>query len=86
MQLVRCDNRGAGVIVANYLAQLGHTRIGFAGGPRHSIDSKHRLQGLREGLQKRRIALDPGRIFACGTYEAAAGAAFAREFFEAPPT
>jgi LacI family transcriptional regulator len=85
VQLVRCDNRGAGVIVANYLVQLGHTRIAFVGGPRHSIDSKHRLQGLREGLQKHRMALDPRRIFACGTYEAAAGATFAREFFEARP-
>jgi LacI family transcriptional regulator len=31
------------------------------------------------------MALDPRRIFACGTYEAAAGATFAQEFFEAPP-
>jgi DNA-binding LacI/PurR family transcriptional regulator len=85
VQLVRCDNRGAGVVVANYLVQLGHTRIAFAGGPRHSIDSKHRLQGLRKGLQKHRIALDPEQIFACGSYEAAAGVMFAREFFEAPP-
>ena len=85
VQLVRCDNRGAGVIVANYLVQLGHTRIAFAGGPRHSIDSKHRLQGLREGLQKHRISLDPRWVFSCGTYEVAAGATFAREFFEVPP-
>lgn len=85
VQLVRCDNRGAGVTVANYLVQLGHTRIAFAGGPQHSIDSKHRLQGLREGLQKHGIALPARQIFACGSYEAAAGAAFARDFFEAPP-
>jgi DNA-binding LacI/PurR family transcriptional regulator len=82
VQLVRCDNRGAGVVVANYLAQLGHTRIAFAGGPRHSIDSKHRLLGLRKGLQKHRITLDPTCVFSCGSYEAAAGDAFARTFFE----
>jgi len=82
--LVRCDNRGAGVVVANYLVQLGHTRIAFAGGPRHSIDSKHRLLGLREGLQKQGISLAPTCVFSCGSYEAAAGDAFARTFFELP--
>jgi LacI family transcriptional regulator, galactose operon repressor len=84
VQLVRCDNHGAGVVVANYLVQLGHTRIAFAGGPRHSIDSKHRLLGLRKGLQKHRISLDPTCVFSCGSYEVAAGDAFARTFFEKP--
>jgi LacI family transcriptional regulator len=84
VQLVRCDNRDAGVVVANYLVQLGHTRIGFAGGPQHSIDSKHRLQGLREGLQKHCISLDPRCVFSCGSYEVAAGDAFARAFFDVP--
>src|SRR5947207_1461736 len=60
VQLVRCDNRGAGVVVANYLVQLGHTRIAFAGGPRpmrelgsaacrrlfEAIDSPGRLQTI----------------------------------------
>ncbi len=84
VQLVRCDNRAAGVEVANYLVQLGHTRIAFAGGPRHSIDSKHRLLGLREGLQKHRLSIDPTCVFSCGSYEVAAGDAFARTFFEVP--
>jgi DNA-binding LacI/PurR family transcriptional regulator len=86
VQLVRCDNRGAGGRGANYLVQLGHTRIAFAGGPRHSIDSKHRLQGLRKGCRSIASALDPSCVFSCGSYEAAAGDAFAREFFEVPPT
>ena len=58
MQLVRCNNVAAGALAANHLADLGHTRIAFAGGPEHSIDSKHRLRGLREGA---RGARDPPR-------------------------
>jgi DNA-binding LacI/PurR family transcriptional regulator len=86
VQLVRCDNRGAGVVVAKHLAQLGHTRIAFAGGPQHSIDSRHRLEGLREGLQKHRVRLDSKHVFTCGSYESSAGAAFAREVLASPFT
>lgn len=78
VQLVRCDNRSAGVAVANHLVDLGHRVVAFAGGPAHSIDSKHRLIGLRDGLADRGIELQPNLIFSCGSWEADAGAAFAR--------
>lgn len=84
VQLVRCDNRAAGAAVATHLVELGHQVIAFAGGPAHSIDSKHRLLGLREGLSKQGITLEPSLIYSCGSYEADAGAKFARTFFEAP--
>jgi LacI family transcriptional regulator len=35
-------------------------------------------------LQKHRISLDPTCVFSCGSYEVAAGDAFARTFFEVP--
>ena len=55
VQVVRCNNVAAGTTVASHLAGLGHRSIGFAGGPEHSIDSKHRLRGLRDELARRVI-------------------------------
>jgi LacI family transcriptional regulator len=81
VQLVRCDNRAAGIAVADHLVELGHGCVAFAGGPQHSTDSKHRLLGLREGLRKHGLRLDPGHEFSCGSYEAEAGARFAGAFF-----
>lgn len=82
VQLVRCDNRTAGIAVANHLVDLGHRIVAFAAGPAHSIDSKHRQIGLRDGLAAHGIELQPELIFSCGSWEADAGAAFARAYFE----
>jgi len=82
VQLVRCDNRNAGVAVADHLVELGHRLVAFAGGPTHSIDSKHRLIGLRDGLAAHGIELRPELIFSCASWEADAGARFAQAYFE----
>jgi LacI family transcriptional regulator len=82
VQIVRCNNIAGGALAAAHLASLGHQRIAFAGGPPHSIDSKHRLRGLREELTRRGIALNPDWIFSCGSYASEAGGQFAREFFD----
>ena len=79
---VRCDNRAAGIAVADHLVELGHEHIAFAGGPLHSIDSKQRLLGLQEGLRAHGLSLPSQAVFSCGSYEAAAGARFGRMFFE----
>jgi DNA-binding LacI/PurR family transcriptional regulator len=84
VQLVRCDNRSAGAVVARHLVDLGHKVVAFAGGPAHSIDSKHRLLGLREGLSRHGLELRPDLIFSCASWEAEAGGRFARTFFEKP--
>lgn len=78
--VVRCDNRAGGVAVAHHLAELGHRHIVFVGGPEHSLDSKHRLRGLREGLARHHVRLASRNVFFCGSYEADAGAAFAERF------
>ncbi len=39
-------NFEAGGLVADHLADLGHVRIAFAGGPAHSVDSKRRRAGF----------------------------------------
>jgi len=80
--VVRCDNFAAGVLVADHLANLGHTEIAFAGGPRESQDSRDRLNGLREGLAARDITLRQDRVSFCESYEADVGADFARSFFK----
>ncbi|HEY8551509.1 MAG TPA: substrate-binding domain-containing protein [Vicinamibacterales bacterium] len=82
--VVRGDNRRAGMLVAHHLADLGHTRIAFAGGRFNSGDSQDRLRGLTEGLAARQRPLDPNRIHHCNSYYAEAGAAFARVFLQRP--
>ena len=79
VHVVRCDNRAAGTAVAHHLANLGHKRIAFAGGPEHSVDTKQRLAGLRDGLEERGIRLDMKRVSYCASYEADAGCQFASE-------
>jgi DNA-binding LacI/PurR family transcriptional regulator len=78
-QVLQCNNLEAGAAVAQHLADLAHRRIGFVGGPAHSLDSKHRLRGLTEGLTERGIRLDPCQVYSCGSWEIEAGSAFARD-------
>ncbi len=82
VHVVRCDNIGGGAAVAEHLVELGHRHVAFAGGPQHSLDSKHRLRGLTEGLARHGIRLDKKAIFSCGSYEASAGAGFAAAFLD----
>jgi LacI family transcriptional regulator len=84
VQVLRSNNLAAGSIVANHLANLGHTAVAFAGGPKHSIDSKHRLRGLRDGLAYRSVRLSSDQVFSCESFEVEAGAAFAEEFLSRP--
>jgi LacI family transcriptional regulator len=84
VHVVRCDNIAAGTTVANHLADLGHTRIGFAGGPEHSVDSRHRLHGLRTGLAARGITLPDRQVFSCDSWDVSAGSEFAEQFLAAP--
>ena len=85
VHVVRCNNIAAGAAVGAHLAGLGHRRVGFAGGPDHSIDSKHRLRGLRDELARRGIPIEPEHIFTCGSYTSEAGGEFANRFFEQAP-
>ena len=84
VQVVRCNNVAAGTAVAAHLANLGHRRIAYIAGPQHSIDSKHRLRGLRDELARRGIRMDASAVFNCGSYTSEAGEEFAREFFDKP--
>ena len=78
--VVRADNMAAGRTLADHLVSLGHRRIGYAGGPKASVESRHRLQGLREECAARGVPLRDDDVTFCASYEAEEGAAFAREF------
>src|SRR6185295_7457368 len=57
IQVVRCNNIAAGPAVAAHLAGLRHRKIGYAGGPRRSPGSQHRLAGMRKRLKQLGIPL-----------------------------
>lgn len=84
VQVLRSNNLAAGALVAQYLGDLGHREIAFAGGPKHSIDSQHRERGLRDGLAKRGIRLSSKNVYSCGSWDVEAGGAFAEEFLQQP--
>jgi LacI family transcriptional regulator len=70
MDVLRSDNVGAGRMVAEHLADLGHRRVAFIGGQsraaagtwRESIDSRQRLEGLTQGLLSRGIKLPESNV------------------------
>lgn len=81
---VRCDNVNAGWVVAQHLASLGHERVSFAGGPKESLDSRQRLQGLEEGLAEHGVTLPPERVFFCPAYSREAAVRHAASFLALP--
>jgi LacI family transcriptional regulator len=83
--VLRADNIAAGRALGAHLADLGHKRVAFAGGPRVSVESRHRLQGLREELGKRGVQMQANDICFCASYEADEGAAFADTFLSRTP-
>lgn len=84
VQTLQCNNVEAGELVAQHLVDLGHSRVAFAGGPGHSLDSKQRLRGLREGLGRRGVRIDPALVLSCGSWDLDAGIAFGQSLLGRP--
>ena len=82
--VVRADNIAAGRALGAHLVELGHTRVAFAGGPGVSVESRHRVQGLREELRKRGVPMRDEDISFRASYEAEEGAVFAEAFLKQP--
>jgi len=78
--VLRADNVEAGRTLGAHLADLGHTRVAFAGGPGVSVESRHRLQGLRDELAKRGIRIRKEDVCFCPSYDAEDGAEYAETF------
>ncbi|HEV8244973.1 MAG TPA: substrate-binding domain-containing protein, partial [Polyangiaceae bacterium] len=55
----------------------GHRKIAFIGGPRVSLDSQHRLAGLREGLGEMGIRLPESHVVFAARYHSDEGRAHA---------
>ena len=83
--VLRADNIAAGRALGGHLAELGHRRVAFAGGPHVSVESRHRLQGLREELGTRGARMRAKDICFLASYEADEGAAFAETFLRQRP-
>ncbi len=83
---VRCRNFDAGRAVGTYLLGLGHRRIGFAGGPKDSIDTVDRLRGLKQAVEQAGGELAASDVSYGAAYDDASGMAAAREFLRRSPS
>ena len=81
---VRANNLSAGALVAAHLAEFGHRSVGFAGGPRESVDGRERLEGLTNGLAQHGVTIDPQHVNFGQGYGGDAASAYARYFLELP--
>lgn len=82
---VRCDNLNAGRLVARHLVELGHRQVAFAGGPKESLDSRQRLQGLEEGLAEHGVSLGADRKWYGPGYAREVGVEYAASFLALSP-
>ena len=73
-------NREATYALAQHLLRFGHRRFGFLGGPSDSVDTRDRLDGLRDSLTERGLSIDKGDIFYAPDYTADGGITFARQW------
>ncbi len=81
---VRCRNFDAGRAIGGHLAELGHRRIAWVGGPKSSIDSLDRMRGLKEQLEQTGITLRAEDVSFAASYEPEAGQRAALDFLKRP--
>jgi LacI family transcriptional regulator, repressor for deo operon, udp, cdd, tsx, nupC, and nupG len=60
---VEVDNREAASRMTEYLAGLGHRKIGYVCGPAENVLEKARFAGYRDGMEKTGRRLDPTFIW-----------------------
>lgn len=81
---VGIDNVGAAREVIQFLAQAGHQRIGYIGGPADNVLTKQRLQGYCEGLSA--LGLSQGKeLIAYGDFSIESGRAATRLLLHVAP-
>ncbi len=56
------DNHKALLLLVSRLAQLGHRRIAFVGGPSYAVNAQERLQGFLAAMNECALEVDPGLI------------------------
>jgi LacI family repressor for deo operon, udp, cdd, tsx, nupC, and nupG len=70
---IEVDNRAAAQGMTEYLASLGHRRIGYVCGPAGNVLERERLAGYRDGLKVVGLEYDPALVWP-GDYSLEAGA------------
>jgi len=74
-----CDNETGGYLAGRHLAENGHRKVLFAGGPGEMISAQRRYRGLARAMHER--FADDARLLAyAGEYTAAFGREAARRF------
>jgi signal transduction histidine kinase len=63
---VACDNRGGVAQAVRHLRRLGHTRIGYIGGPRNVTDFREREHGYREAMANAGLSVNPALVTGTG--------------------
>lgn len=77
---VAADHRLGGRLVAEYLLELGHTKIGCITGNMSDYGTIHRMEGFRAVLEDKNLPLDESRIY-YGQYLVESGYRGAIELF-----
>ncbi|MGH3652117.1 LacI family DNA-binding transcriptional regulator [Glutamicibacter sp.] len=62
MVSIGATNWQGGKQATEHLLGLGHRRIGFASGPRHSVPAGERLQGFRTAMQEAGVPVDESLV------------------------
>ena len=83
LDTVSLDNRQAAADVTNYLADLGHRRIGAITGPDHVSTARARRIGMSEALVARGLELRPDHV-RCGEFREEVAYAQARQLLSQP--
>jgi len=84
--VLRSNNADAGREIADHLYDLGHRRIAFVGGPKESLDSQQRFEGLENGLSARKVKLLPSNVVFAQRYHIEEGKAYAEKWLKMAPS
>ncbi|MEO8901445.1 MAG: LacI family DNA-binding transcriptional regulator [Polyangiaceae bacterium] len=84
--VLRSNNADAGREIADHLYDLGHRRIAFVGGPRESLDSQQRFEGLENGLKARKVKLLPSNVVFASRYHIDEGKTYAERWLKMAPS
>ena len=84
--VLRSNNADAGREIADHLFDLGHRRIAFVGGPKESLDSQQRFEGLENGLNARKVKLLASNVIFAQRYHIEEGKAYAEKWLKMAPS
>jgi LacI family transcriptional regulator len=80
--VLRSNNADAGREIADHLYDLGHRRVAFVGGPKESLDSQQRYEGVEKGLSAHKLKLTPSNVIFAPRYHADEGKAYAEKWLK----